>query len=149
MALSNRARIEAVMTALENRGVMARADFWDCNTCAADALLHRELPVWQGNEPPVGYVFFHEQATDSANAGGLLLLSHGSWNEADESSSTDEIFHAQQLVTRMIIEEFQEHGFGIEWGGNLNMKIGVVEPRGGWYLDYDRETEDDYRDDED
>jgi hypothetical protein len=149
MILSNRARIEAVLTDLENRGILSRADFQDCNTCAGERILNQELPAWgdrhvSGPEhQPIGYMFFHEQATDSANHGGPLLLSHGSFSEADDSLPEEQVQHDQRLVASMIVEEFREHGFDVEWSGDLWAKIPVVEPRGGWHLDYDRDEDED------
>jgi hypothetical protein len=150
--ISNRVRIEGVFNALEERGIIARADFWCCNSCASSAMLGRELPAYERNgaeHQPVGYVFFHEQDTDSANEGRALLLSHGSINEADDNASPDEIEHAQGMVARIVVEEFREHGFEVEWNGSLGTKISVIEPSEGWYLDYDREADDEDDDDED
>jgi uncharacterized protein DUF6891 len=146
--LSNMAAIESVFRNLEERGILARADFWDCNTCATEALVNTELPAWgdthvSGPEhQPIGYVFFHQQATDSANEGYSLLLSHGSFNEAEDGVPEHEIEHAQQLVANTIVEEFREHGFLVDWHGDLNVKIPVLEPRGGWNLNYYRDHND-------
>lgn len=152
MIISNRARIEAVFADLEKRGIIARADFWCCNSCASSAMLNRELPSYQARvgpeHQPIGYVFFHEQSTDSANQGHSLHLLHGSISEADDAADTEQVERDQALVAQIVVEEFREHGFEIDWNGDLGRTIEVVEPHGGWELDYDREEDDDQDEDD-
>ena len=144
--ISNRVRIEGAFNDLEERGIIARSDFWECNSCASSALLNRELPSYQARNgaehQPIGYVFFHEQSTDSANQGHALYLSHGSISEADDAADPEQVERDQQLVARAVIEELREHGFEVEWDGSTASTIQVLEPRGGWELDYERETDD-------
>lgn len=147
MRIGNRTQIEAVFSDLEERGIIARGDFWCCNSCASSALVSRELPMYRerlgAEHQPIGYVFFHEQSTDSANQGGPLYLAHGSISEAHDDPDSEQVGFDQRLVGRIVIDEFREHGFEAEWSGNLAEKILILEPQGGWELNYDRPDQDD------
>lgn len=155
MIISNQTRIEAAFGDLEQRGIIARAHYWCCNGCASSGIYNNELPRYRerfgSEDQPIGYVFFHEQATESANNGGPLLLSHGSISEGDDFTPAEQVRHDQQLVAQIVIEELREHGFEVQWSGDLDCKIVVVQPYDGWNLDYGDtdDRDDDYEDDED
>jgi hypothetical protein len=142
----NRDRIEAAFAELEERGIIARADFQCCVSCASSAM-EAEVEKWQGLEPPFGYVFFHEQATDGANEGGSLWLGHGSLKEAatdgNDPVQANDLIDSQEKAAEIIVQVLRERGFVVDWDGNVDRKIAVEQPRGGWDLDYDRETDED------
>lgn len=145
----NQTRIDSVFADLEKRGIIARPDFSCCNGCASGEL-EDEVKAWTGAVPVTGYVFFHEQATDSANDGGSLWLAHGSLLEKDTDGNNEteygRLLAEQERIAEEIVREFREHGFTVNWDGNLARKIAVLEPLDGWNLDYGRGSDDEYDD---
>lgn len=126
---SDRPRIEAAFAALSDRGIIARADFECCNSCAQYALFEQERTAWAGMAPAIGYVYFHEQATDSANDGGPLRLGHGAFAEDGDGVG----------VGHLIVSVLIEHGLHPVWDGDTDLKIVVSAPAGRlWRLDYPR-----------
>jgi hypothetical protein len=138
----HRKRIERIFEELSDQGIIGLADFECCNSCAGYRLGNEKVSAWtkEHGEPPVGYVFFHEQATDAANEGLSLWLAHGAVDELnDETDARDN----QVRVAEAVVEAFQARGYTVHWEGNVDRKIQVEEPRGGWNLDYDRDHDED------
>lgn len=145
----NQVRIDNVFADLEKGGIIARPDFSCCNGCASGEL-ENEVARWTGPVPVTGYVFFHEQSTDHANDGRKLWLAHGSLleKETDGNDATgyERLFAHQEWVGNEVVRQFREHGFIVEWDGDVSRKIAVLEPSDGWDLDYGRGRDDEYDD---
>jgi hypothetical protein len=68
-------RLHRVFCELEAAGVLARENYWCCQTCAY-AAIDREI-VEAGERQVRGYVLFHSQDAERAADGGGLLLRYG------------------------------------------------------------------------
>lgn len=102
--------IEEAFEELEDRHVIALADFACCAGCG-----HREIQH-QLAEDSIGYVFFHNQSTDRAVAEGQLYLYYG----AREQQRAAE-------VGGLIVAELTAAGLPVEWSGDPGKAI-VVGP---------------------
>jgi uncharacterized protein DUF6891 len=119
-------RIASAFAELEDQGVIARANFLCCTGCACEAMTD-EQQKWAGKVPPIGAVYFHEQATEGANEGGVLWLGHGSFSGTEEDD---------RRVAQMTVETLTRHGMKIDWDGDITRKIAAQSPDGRWVLNY-------------
>ena len=99
-------RLDRAFAALEASGVLARQDFSCCMTCGSYQLW-QEMKAVPPTRAVRGYVFYHEQDTDSAAAGGLCLR-YGSADGTNEST---------QALGRHIVAALRAEGLRTEWNG--------------------------------
>jgi hypothetical protein len=110
-------RLDAAFAELDSMGIIARQNWEQTLTsgCAAiEAVATREL----ANRTVAGFVFFHEQDTESAvswNSG--LALAWGAFEDGGV---------AWKRVAETIIEVLGRHGINAQWRGELNCRIFVT-----------------------
>lgn len=104
-------RLFAALDALDADGVTARADFTCCRTCA-DAEIGAEAA-----EGARGYVYFHQQDTARAVAGGGLLLAYGTLPGSAEDTAA---------VGRAVRAALAGAGLPVEWDGSPESRIRVA-----------------------
>lgn len=102
--------IEEAFEELEDRHIVARADFTCCANCGHGEI-HDEL-----DEDSIGYVFFHNQSTDRAVAEGQLYLYYGACEQERAAE-----------VGGLIVAELMAAGLPVEWSGDPGKAI-VVGP---------------------
>jgi hypothetical protein len=85
-------RVLAALESLSERGIVARADFTCCGTCGA-----AEIGA-EASEGDRGYVFFHQQNTESAVVGGGLYLSYGTFDGTDSTVIGHEVVSAMTVI---------------------------------------------------
>ena len=112
-------RLDAAMEALELQGIVARQDFLCCGNCGMDAIVgeldkHDAL----GGRRARGYVFFHQQDTDSAVEGRGLYFNYG---HADDRATDAQ--HAG--IGRELVRALEAAGLEPEWNGSLDRRIAV------------------------
>ena len=95
--------------ALEDEGIVARADFACCNGCG-----HAEIGEFLTPDS-AGYVFFHHQDTARAAEGAHLMLRYGAAAEAGGAVA----------VGTRIVERMRAAGLPVEWNGNPDTTISV------------------------
>lgn len=100
----------AALTALSAKGIVGRANFTCCNTCGAAEIGD------EAADGDRGYVFFHQQDTESAAAGGGLYLSYGTLGATDPTTIANEVVDALTAV-----------GVPTVWNGQVNTRI-LVSP---------------------
>jgi hypothetical protein len=110
-------RLDAAFDALNARGIVARHDWWCCQTCG-----HAAMPDACDNaataNPAVavrGYAFYHNQDTESAAEGHGLMLAFGTHRAED----------APEEVARTVVATLREHGLEVEWNGRVETRIAV------------------------
>lgn len=102
--------IEEAFEELEDRHIVARADFTCCANCG-----HGEIQD-ELDEDSIGYVFFHNQSTDRAVAEGQLYLYYGACEQERAAE-----------VGGLIVDELLAAGLPVEWSGDPAKAI-VVGP---------------------
>ncbi|MGY0232914.1 DUF6891 domain-containing protein [Longispora urticae] len=105
-------RIDAAFAALDAAGVVARAHFTCCGTCA-NAEIGAELA---GHPAPRGFVYHHVQDTDHAVAGGGLMLGYGSVADGEE---------AVTAIGDEVVAALRAQGFEPKWNGSAQTRIEV------------------------
>lgn len=104
--------------ALERRNIVARDNFSCCTRCG-----HGEIHDETGPDS-VGYVFFHQQATDRAVCEGRLWLYFGTCSvqqDAGEDADGPDV-----AVGRAVVEEIARVGLPVEWNGEGGKAILVA-----------------------
>jgi hypothetical protein len=106
-------RLDAAFAELERMGILARQNYEQTLTsgCAA---IEAEAERQQASQPVIGYVFFHEQDTESAVCYDGPALAWGAFDDDDE---------AWRRVARTILEVLKRHGISAEWRGEFNSRI--------------------------
>lgn len=120
-------RLDMAFEILDRGGIVARQNYWCCQTCAGAAITDEMDARKQGGETVRGYIFYHLQDTEGAAKYGHLYLAFGS--DPDDPSSTPQIGHE-------IVVHLEELGFRVAWNGDLAQRI-VVE------IDWKRRRADD------
>lgn len=100
------------LAALAGKGIVMLADFTCCGSCGA-----AEIGAEAG-EGDRGYVFFHQQDTESAATGGGLMLSYGTFDGTDPT-----------VVGREVVEAVLAAGAEVEWNGSASRRIHVTPLR--------------------
>ncbi len=127
-------KLDRAFEALRRAHVVAEQDFSCCNTCG-----HAEI---EGDQGDLGYVFFHQQDTESLAESGSTYLSYGIFwpahiseeeYKALSSSQREELYDATtiKLMRTVVIPILQEHGIGVSWEGNVDTRILLTDVE--WY----------------
>jgi hypothetical protein len=101
---------------LEASGIFCRQNFSCCGTCGvAEIQIEMDEAVAKGVRVR-GYLFYHEQDTESAVEGGGVYLNYGAFEGNDEASIA---------IGEEIRSAFMIHGLKVVWNGSLNTRIHV------------------------
>lgn len=109
-------RLDAAFDRLEQSGIVSRQHYSCCGTCGAGEIWDELQDQLAQGRSMRGYVFYHEQDTESAVDNALLYLSYGSAQETPEASVA---------IGREIIAELERHGLSTHWSEDLEHRIGV------------------------
>ncbi|KCZ53526.1 DUF6891 domain-containing protein [Hyphomonas chukchiensis] len=111
-------RLELAMDTLEDNGVVARANFTCCGNCGA-AEIGAEIEDYEAlGQVARGYVFFHQQDTESAVEGHGLYFSYGAAHSEHDAAH---IAIAQELFDLLVAVGLKPH-----WDGKIDHRVGVV-----------------------
>ncbi len=114
-------RLDAAFEELNSTGIMARHNWACCGTCG-----RAEIPdefariggVWDG-VPVIGYVFYHEQDSESAAAGSSLYFNYGSCEESPDEAT---YFQRSTAIATRACEIIAKHGLEVEWDGSIRTR---------------------------
>ena len=113
-------RLSLAFDMLEDEDIVARQHFTCCGTCGA-AEIGIEMDDFQdlSGRAPKGYVFFHQQDTESAVESGSLYISYGA---ADATASPEENVAIGQRLHDVL------HSVGLKpvWDGKINHRVGLA-----------------------
>lgn len=113
-------RLSLAFDMLEDEDIVARQHFTCCGTCGA-AEIGIEMDDFQdlsGREAK-GYVFFHQQDTESAVESGSLYISYGA---ADATASAEDNIAIGQRLHDIL----QSVGLKPVWDGKINHRVGLA-----------------------
>jgi len=106
------------MKRLESKGIVARENFTCCGTCG-QAEIGGEIEKCRSEGKEIdGYVFFHEQGTESAVEGYGINFSYGS--AIKEASDEDHV-----AIGKLLADEMRTAGLKVDWNGQLSMCVMV------------------------
>lgn len=100
-------RIAKVFKELDKQKIKGEQDFWCCQTCGSSA-----MDDYQNTYD--GYVFYHNQDTDTLKSDGYTYLSFGSFKDVYVLD-----------VAHKIVKAFQDEGIKVNWDGNINTRIQI------------------------
>ena len=110
-------RLELAFDMLEDKDIVARQNFTCCGSCGATEI-GIEIEEFEAHGRPArGYVFFHQQDTESAIETGHLYLSYG----ASRNTADGVILE----VGQEIVDTLKSVGLKVHWDGKLEHRIGV------------------------
>jgi hypothetical protein len=115
-------KLDLAFADLEEQGIIARQDYWCCARCAHSAAGCAMFDNERGKDFWTGYVFYHEQDTDGA-PGGSLLLGYGAREDGDDAMKT---------VARTVIETLGRYKLKAEWNGKPDTRIEAVDLNWRW-----------------
>jgi hypothetical protein len=110
-------RLDLAFEKLEDAGIVARQHFTCCGTCGV-AEMGAEVSEAEARGLKVrGYVFFHQQDTDSAVEGHGLYLNYGAIEDGEPKALA---------VGREIVAAIESCGLKTNWDGSWDKRIGVT-----------------------
>lgn len=115
-------KLDLAFADLEKQGIIARQDYWCCARCAHSAAGFEIFGNERGRDFWKGYVFYHEQDTDGA-PGGSLLLGFGAYEDGDE---------AMKEVARTVVETLGRYKLKARWNGKPDTRIDVIDLNWRW-----------------
>ena len=104
-------RLLAVFDTLDADGIVARSDFACCRTCGMSEI------VDEAGDGARGFVFFHEQDTVRAVAGGGMWLAFGTLPGSPDGAAD---------VGREVAAALTTGGLPVEWDGSAHTRIHVT-----------------------
>ena len=113
-------KLELAFDMLEDEDIIARQNFTCCGTCGsaeigAEMDDHEDMTA----RPPKGYVFFHQQDTESAVESGSLYISYGA---ADATAPAE----ASIAIGQRLFDVLQAVGLKPIWDGKINHRVGLA-----------------------
>lgn len=116
--LTDNDRLELAFDQLEDSGIVAREHFTCCSNCGA-AEIGTEIEDYEaGGATARGYIFFHEQDTDTAVEGKTIWMSFGA---AHGNEDADHLAIGQEIVNKL-----EAVGLKPVWNGEIKMRIGCL-----------------------
>ncbi len=115
-AATDNDRLDAAFEKFEQSGILSRQHYSDCGTCGAGEIWEEIEELLAQGRPMRGYVFYHEQDTESAVESQGLYLSYGAVEEEPEASIA---------IGREIVAELKRQGLSTRWSEELKYRIGV------------------------
>ena len=113
-------RLQLAFDMLEDENIVARQHFTCCGTCGA-AEIGVEMDDFEdmSGRKARGYVFFHQQDTESAVESGSLYISYG----ATDATGPDEDAVA---IGQRLFEVLRAVGLKPVWDGKINHRVGLA-----------------------
>lgn len=110
-------RLDRAFALLEARGIFARQNFEDCQTCGMAEMERLIEAARAAGRKVEGYVYYHEQDLEKVVANGNLWLAYGAADNRRESSLA---------VARSVVATLAAQGLKTRWSGTTAERIAVV-----------------------
>ncbi|MER7753479.1 hypothetical protein [Kitasatospora sp. NPDC097643] len=111
-------RLVEAFDALEGQGIVAAMDFTCCATCGYSEI------GGEAEEDSRGFVFFHQQDTETAAAGRGLYLRYGGF--ATKGEPTEESVRRTAEIGREVVAALESVGLPVTWDGSPETAIQVT-----------------------
>lgn len=122
IAMATSEKLNAAFHALNKMGLVAKQNHWCCQSCAGeDIYANITERMKQGQPPPLGVCFYHEQDAEERDAYEDFYLSFGEGHPTKE-----DVPISQVEVGRRVVGVLFEHGVETEWNGDVDTRIKIV-----------------------
>jgi hypothetical protein len=111
-------RLDTVMAALEDGGIVARQNFSCCMTCGSGEIKDEIETFNTAGRMARGYVFFHQQATEHAVDGYGINFAYG-------AAGLDASVDADIAIGRELADALRNAGLKVDWNGRLERCVMV------------------------
>jgi hypothetical protein len=108
-------KVDRAFELMEQRGLVARQNFEDCQTCG-HAAIGGEISEALKTREVFGYTFYHQQDTERAVEAGDLWLAFGS-PKGDKKTAI--------RVAETVVECLREAGLEPSWNGDVVERVSV------------------------
>jgi hypothetical protein len=108
-------RLDEAFAELDRHGVIARQNFSCCQTCG-HAEISTEIEETASMRPVHGYVFYHQQDTDTVIEEGYLYLAYGAVSGREDESVA---------VGYEIVDALERAGLEVAWNGSIRKRIRI------------------------
>ncbi len=109
-------KLDQAFAALQQQGIVARQNFTCCQNCGL-AEMGDEIAEFAKHTDPIGYTFYHQQDTESAELDGSFCLAYGTVG-GDENDAL--------AIGGKVRQTLEAHGLTVEWNGQLDRRIEVT-----------------------
>lgn len=134
--------LDRAFAELNEAGILARQNFTCCGTCGT-AEIGGEM---DGSRHWRGYVFFHQQDTETLVDSGYAYLNYGLFPPADfdqeaysQLSEADKeaayLADLEAVIADDAVPRLEKHGLDVEWDGNIRTRILLRNAQ--WYVPLD------------
>ena len=117
-AVTDYDRLDAALEALEMKRIVARQDFTCCGNCGQAEIGAEIADFEEKGVRARGYVFFHQQDTESAVEGHGLYFNYGHALEYDKPE-------ASRDIGRELVAALEGAGLRPKWDGDLGKRVFV------------------------
>ena len=100
--------LDEAFAALREQGLTVEDNFACCQNCGLSEI------GGEAAEGSPGYVFFHQQDTESAASGYGLMLAYGAFGGEEEASTA---------IGHQTVEALRAAGLTVEWNGSVRSRI--------------------------
>lgn len=107
-------RLRTAFETLDERGVLARENYWCCQTCAYTSMDEEVGEHVAAGEEVRGFVLFHSQDTERAVETGELVLRYGGLAPGSRRIGAD----ASKAIGEEVVAVLQAAGFEPRWSGS-------------------------------
>ncbi len=111
-------RLRVAFDKLEDQGIVARENFTCCGTCGRSEIGDETDDLKARFGKVRGYVFFHQQDTESAVAGRGLFFNYGAFDAPNEA--------AEVAIGQALADALQSAGLSVEWNGQLDTRVATL-----------------------
>lgn len=123
-AITDCDRLDAAFEKLNAAGILARHDWACCGNCGKTEIFDEfeRLDGYIGDQPIIGYTFYHQQSTESAAEGAGLYLY---WSST-EGARDEKTYESQSIaVAQAICDALRAEGLTVSWDGSYGRAIGI------------------------
>lgn len=118
-----RSNILKAFAYLRKKGIIARANFLCCQSCAGHNITQLAIKQVDAGKEVNGCVFWHAQDEQNWKSRGYMNLAFGSMDSKDRG----EIGLPTEVVGNKVIEALQKYDVPYEWDGSSGKRIRVMD----------------------
>lgn len=110
---ANRSKLVQTFKQIRKEKILARANFWCCQSCASWAM-HQQCEDAPEKKKPIGYVFWHNQDEARIREDGCVYLAFGGLERNDSIE-----------VGKKVVQILVQNGFSVDWNESDSNRIKV------------------------
>jgi hypothetical protein len=119
-----RSNILKAFAYLRRKGIIARANFLCCQTCAGYDITQIAVKRVNAGKEVKGCVFWHAQDEQNWQRSGSMFLAFGNMDSGDLGGN---IGLETTLVGKIVVEALKKFNVPYEWDGSSGRRIKVME----------------------